>query len=126
MSNNIDTIVKAIQVIVKEEVKKQLKSVVKEEVSKQVKTILKEMKSNNKTVNEAYTYDSRDINTEGWPTMKHNLTPQRQPRVIMEDMDDVMGVPVGMNVQTDNPAQNVVLNALNRDYSALMKAMKKG
>jgi hypothetical protein len=124
MSNNIDTIVKAIQVIVKEEVKKQLKSVVKEEVSKQVKTILKEIKTN-QPVNESYAYDSRDINTEGWPTMKHNLTPQRQPRVIMEDMDDVMGVPVGMNVQTENPAQNVVLNALNRDYSALMQAMKK-
>lgn len=125
MSNNIDTIVKAIQVIVKEEVKKQLKAVVKEEVSKQVKHILKEVKSN-QSVNEGYAYNSQNISTEEWPTMKHNLTPQRQPRVIMEDMDDIMGVPVGMNVQTDNPAQNSVLNALNRDYSALMKAMKKG
>lgn len=124
MSNNIDTIVKAIQVIVKEEVKKQIKTVVKEEVSKQVKHILNEMKSN-QSISEGYTYNTQNITTEEWPTMKHNLTPQHQPRVSMEDMDDIMGVPVGMNVQTHNPAQNSVLNALNRDYSTLMKAMEK-
>ena len=122
MENNIDKIVKAIQVIVKEEVKKQLKVLLKEEISKQVRRAINENKS---SLNEAVTYNSPNAdNYDEWPTMGNNLP--KIPRVVMEGMEDIMGVPVGTNVNPSDPAQKSVLKAMNRNYSDLMKAMTKG
>ncbi len=119
--NDVNKLVKAIQVIVKEEVKKQLNSVVKEEVSKQVRKIIKENKTiMNESVN---TINHKDF--DEWPTMQNTLsvaTP-RSPRVTM-DMSDI--VPVGVNIDPTNQSQSTVLKAMNRDYSELMKAINKG
>jgi hypothetical protein len=125
MEKNIDKIVKAIQVIVKEEVSKQLKRVLKEEVSKQVRRAINE---NTPSLNEAISYNSSNVESyDEWPTMGHNLsTPPLTPRVTMEGMEDIMGVPAGSNININDPAQKSVLKAMNRDYSALMKAINKG
>ena len=121
MENNIDKIVKAIQVIVKEEVKKQLKVLLKEEISKQVRRAINENKS---SLNEAVIYNSSNSESyDEWPTMRNNLP--KIPRVVMEGMEDIMGVPVGTNVNPNDPAQKSVLKAMNRNYSDLMKAMNK-
>lgn len=125
MEKNIDKIVKAIQVIVKEEVKKQLKVLLKEEISKQVSRAINENKS---SLNEAVTYNSsKNESYDEWPTMGHNISPNsiKIPRVVMEGMEDIMGIPVGANVNPNDPAQKSVLKAMNRNYSDLMKAMNK-
>lgn len=123
MEKNIDKIVKAIQVIVKEEVSKQLKQILKEEVSKQVKRTINE---NKKSLTESATYNSDQSNSyDEWPTMSHNLSVTSAPRVTMEGMADIMGIPAGSNVNPNDPAQKSVLKAMNRNYSDLMSAMNK-
>jgi uncharacterized linocin/CFP29 family protein len=116
--SDINKIVKAIQILVKEEVKKQLNLIVKEEVSKQVRKIIKENKSLVKeSVN---TINHNDF--DEWPTMQNTLS-MATPRVMM-DMSDI--VPVGVNIDPSNASQGSVLKAMNRDYSELMKAINKG
>ncbi len=115
--NDVNKLVKAIQVIVKEEVKKQLNLIIKEEVAKQVKKIIKENKS---LINEsANTINHNDF--DEWPSMQNSLS-VANPRVMM-DMNDIM--PVGAAIDPNNSAQSSVLKAMNRNYSDLMGAMNK-
>jgi hypothetical protein len=134
-------LVKAIQVIVQEEVKRQVQKIVKtgikpivqEEIERyfgrQKISELKKgtTKKTSSMLDESVVYDSSNYNdTSEWPTMPTtNVGNAISPRVHMEGMDDIMGVPVGVNVDLSNPAAKAVANAMTRDYSQLMKAMKK-
>jgi hypothetical protein len=131
-------LVKAIQVIVQEEVKRQVQKIVKtgikpivqEEIERyfgrQKISELKKGKNSRPSsiLDESVVYDSSNYNdTSEWPTMP---TSNVGHRVHMEGMEDLMGIAVGSNVDLSNPATKAVANAMTRDYSQLMKAMKKG
>lgn len=134
-------LVKAIQVIVQEEVKRQvqkivkngLKPIVQEEIERYFgRQKISEIKNGTKTktpsmLDESLVYDSSNYNdTSEWPTMPNSVAAQSvASRVHMEGMEDILGVPVGANVDTNNPSANAVVKAMNRDYSQLMKAMNK-
>lgn len=137
-------VVKAIQIIVQEEVKKQIQKIVKtgikpivqEEIERYFgKQKIEEIKSAARKskpsiLDESVVYDSSDFDDrDDWPTMQHNLNatiPNARPaRVSMEGMGDLVGMPVGANIDINNPATKALANALNRDYSGFMKSIKK-
>jgi hypothetical protein len=135
-------LVKAIQVIVQEEVKRQVQKIVKtgikpivqEEIERYFgRQKISELKKGgnprpSSMLDESVVYDSTNYNdTSEWPTMPTtNVGKSISSRVHMEGMEDIMGIAVGANVDLSNPATKAVANAMTRDYSQLMNAMKKG
>jgi hypothetical protein len=135
-------LVKAIQVIVQEEVKRQVQKIVKtgikpivqEEIERYFgRQKISELKKGGNPrpasiLDESVVYDSSNYDdTSEWPTMQQSISPRAgTPRVHMEGMEDLMGIAVGSNVDLSNPATKAVANAMTRDYSKLMKAMTKG
>ena len=130
---NTEKILKAIQILIKEEMKETLPKIVKQVVKKETASLVKENKELKKMINELSS-NSQNLNEnihQMDKTMSFNsnssgagvdgLRAQMAAKMGLPDMS-VGAQPNGIGVDTGN---SVINKALNRNYSDLMKAIDK-